>query len=644
MPIRRLPALLVNQIAAGEVIERPASVVKELVENAIDARAARIDVEIEDGGRELIRVSDDGVGIPPAELELAIAPHATSKIEKQEDLDAIATMGFRGEALASIASVSRLSLLSRPRSEPSGALIEAEGDVVHAAKPAAASVGTVVTVRNLFFNTPARRKFLKTDVTEASRIAEMIESIALAHPRIAFTLRSKERLVIDLASTDSPKRRALDVLGRELDGQMLEVSADDTTERGLSLWGLIGRPEIARANATHQRLYLNGRPIRDRALQHALREAYRGLIEPGRYPTLLLFIEMDPRQVDVNVHPTKAEVRFRNQQAVHGSVLHAVRRRLREADLTPSIDLSRAAGSGEGSGAGAAALLRSLPPAEFGRGTAVTGAMALREVPPHADPARAFVEFFHRLDPKQKGFVYGEVRDALAREDAGFALDAPRTPSVGVTGEAARMAAPAPAPTLPVAERAAEILQIHSSYIVTQDEHGIVIIDQHALHERVMFEKLIARLAQGDLESQRMLMPEVVEVDRGALARLDDLRPLLERLGIEAAPIGPDTLAVHAFPSFLFDRNVEVGPFMKELLERAAEGALGASPEAALSEVLDMMACKAAVKAGDHLSPEELRELLRYRDTVDRSSNCPHGRPTTLRLSIQDLDRQFGRT
>jgi DNA mismatch repair protein MutL len=641
MPIRRLPALLVNQIAAGEVIERPASVVKELVENAIDAKATRIDIEIEDGGRELIRVSDDGVGIPPGELELAVAPHATSKIERQEDLDAIATMGFRGEALASIASVSRLSLLSRPRSEASGALIEAEGDAVGAVKPAAASVGTVVTVRNLFFNTPARRKFLKTDVTEASRIAEMIESIALAHPRIAFTLRSKGRDVIDLASTDSPKRRALDVLGRELDGQMLEVSADDTADRGLSLWGLIGRPEIARANATHQRLYLNGRPIRDRALQHALREAYRGLIEPGRYPTLLLFIEMDPRQVDVNVHPTKAEVRFRNQQAVHGSVLHAVRRRLREADLTPSIDLSRAAMPDSA----AAGLLRSFPPAEFGRGAAISGgAMPLREVPPHADPARAFVQFFHRLDPKQKGFVYGEVRDALAREDAGFALEAPSAASsTDAPTEAGRIAPAAPS-SLPVAERAAEILQVHSSYIVTQDEQGIVIIDQHALHERVMFEKLIARLAQGDLESQRMLMPEVVEVDRGALARLDDLRPLLARLGIDAEMIGPDSLAVHAFPSFLFERHVEVGPFMKELLERAAEGALGDSPEAALSEVLDMMACKAAVKAGDHLSPDELRELLRYRDTVERSSNCPHGRPTTLRLSISDLDRQFGRT
>jgi len=631
MRIRRLPPLLVNQIAAGEVIERPASVVKELIENAIDAGARRIDVTIEDGGRELVQVRDDGCGIAAEDLPLAVAPHATSKIERAEDLDRIATMGFRGEALASIASVSRLQIISRMRSEPAGAILEAEGETVGHVRPHAGPTGTTIIVRNLFFNTPARRKFLRTEATEASRIAETVESIALAHPHIAFTLKHGERTRLDLPAEDNPRRRVLAVLGAELESQFLEVDHDRTEERGIAIWGMIGLPEIARGSANHQRIYLNGRPIRDRSLQHALKEAYRGLIEPGRYPTLVLFIEMNPGDVDVNVHPAKLEVRFRNQTMVHGTVLGAVRNRLREADLTPRLSFGP-----EARGQRSEISFDGPPPREFSAGV---GNGSHRPI----TTPRDFVEYFTRLDPKQKGFIYSEVKEALSRE----------TEDVQREIEGAEVEGRKPLPdgrgsdsnTLTESIRAPlDILQVHSSYIVTQDETGLVIIDQHALHERVMFEKLIERIAStGALESQRLLMPEVIECDRAAVDLLDDLKPIFERLGLEAEAMGPCSVAVHAFPSFLFDRGVEIQPFVKDLLERAVNDGLPNDLEAALHETLDMMACKAAIKAGDRLSPEELNELLLWRDRIDRSSNCPHGRPTTLRLSIAELDKQFGR-
>ncbi|MCI0676890.1 MAG: DNA mismatch repair endonuclease MutL, partial [Phycisphaerales bacterium] len=342
MPIRRLPPLLVNQIAAGEVIERPASVVKELVENSIDAGARRIDVAIEQGGRELIRVVDNGCGIAEAELALAVAPHATSKISSSEDLEAIATLGFRGEALASIASVSRLSIVSRTAEQSSAGLIESEGDQVKAVRPAAGPVGTTVTVRNLFFNTPARRKFLRAEMTETGRVMDVVENLALAHPQIAWTLQidGKERL--ELPAAESVGDRILAVLGQELAEELLEL---DFSEHEIALRGMIGKPAIARGTAKHQRVFLNGRIINDRSINHAIKEAYRGLIDPTRSPTVALFMEVDPAQVDVNVHPTKAEVRFRNQAMVHGAVLRALRERLRKADLMPAVEMG---GSGFG--------------------------------------------------------------------------------------------------------------------------------------------------------------------------------------------------------------------------------------------------------------------------------------------------------
>ncbi|MHC4428412.1 MAG: DNA mismatch repair endonuclease MutL [Planctomycetota bacterium] len=615
MPIQRLPPLVVNQIAAGEVVERPASVVKELAENAFDAGASRVEIAVEAGGRDLVRVTDDGVAIPFDELALAVAPHATSKIADADDLTAVATLGFRGEALASIGAVSRLEIVSRPAGAPQAGRIEVAGDEIGETRPASGPPGTSVTVRHLFFNTPARRKFLRTDATETSRITELVERLALGHPAIGVRLLVNGRVTVELPPDQTQADRVLEVLGRELEPELLTVAGRDAA---VLVAGHAGRPGIARPTPRHQHLFLNGRSIRDRTLVHAVREAYRGLIDPGRHPTIVLFLSLDPADVDVNVHPAKAEVRFRNQSVVHGAVLRAVRAALTSADLVPALDPAAASRDPVLHGLGA------RPPAEFGAG--------VRSGVTSSD----FIERFRQMDPVQKGFVYSEVREALAADDPEILA--------GLEPEAAAPARPSQdVEILPEIRPVHEVLQVHASYLVTQDERGLLIIDQHALHERVLFEKLRVSLAGGNLESQRLLMPASIEVEPGQLETLERLRPLLEKIGIEVEPLGPATLGIHAFSSFLFERKVEPEAFLTELLARATSEGFGDDLEAALHEVLDMMACKAAVKAGDRLSASEMAELIKSRERVERSSRCPHGRPTTLRMTIADLDRHFGR-
>jgi DNA mismatch repair protein MutL len=341
--IRTLPTLVANQIAAGEVVERPASVVKECVENSIDAGATRVTVELEQGGIELIRITDDGGGIGEVDLPMAIAPHATSKISSATDLERVATLGFRGEALASIASVARLSIRSRTAEQTGAATIEVDWERYSTGgsdgiKPAAGPIGTCITVRNLFYNTPARRKFLRTVGTEQERCLDVVRQLAMAHPAIGFTASCDGRRVMDLPPDQSPRERVLGVLGSELDDQLLEVGADELDDsRGIALWGLVGLPGIARGTNKHQYVFVNGRCVKDRTIQHAIAEAYRGLIDPSRYPTAVLMLELSPAGVDVNVHPAKAEVRFRDGSLVHSLVLRSVREALRAADLTPSI-------------------------------------------------------------------------------------------------------------------------------------------------------------------------------------------------------------------------------------------------------------------------------------------------------------------
>jgi DNA mismatch repair protein MutL len=625
-PIHQLSPSLVNRIAAGEVIERPASVVKELLENAIDAGATNIIVEIEDGGRELIRIIDDGVGIPPRELPLAFASHATSKLADDDDLFAIRTMGFRGEALASIGAVSHARILSRTRDSDSAYEIFNRGGAISDPQAAAGNVGTVVEVRNLFFNTPARRKFMKGSATEFGHISDQLLRSALPHPSVCFKLLHGGRIVLDLPATNETER-FLAAWPEDFREQRLPIESRDAE---VKLRGLIGLPELARPTPKFQHLFLNGRPIRDRFVQHALREAYRGLTEPGRYPAAILMLTVPPQDVDVNVHPTKVEVRFRDSGRIHGLVLAVVREKLLSNDLTPAAvpmrtdvdDRAR-----QDMQAKLAAFFRgefpnvtkndngvgalSPSPGTHGEG----GGEGPQSMPVTARP-------FEFLPPQQS-----TPNPILPQLDGPPQSHIPSPPpSPRVQGEAVNGGA----------------IQLHNSYLVAESDDGLIIIDQHALHERIMFEELIARVTRGPLESQRLLIPVTLPASARQIALLEQIQPLLNRLGIEVQQFGPQTVAVQAFPSFL--EKLEPADFVRELLERGEQELLDLHEEELLHEILDMMACKAAVKAGDPLTAAEIQALLARRDLVERSSNCPHGRPTTLRLTLRDLEKQFKRT
>ncbi len=559
-------------------------------------------------------------------------------------------MGFRGEALASITSVARFSIRSRTAADPGASILEAEGESIGPVRPAPGPVGTCVTVRNLFFNTPARRKFLRTPTTEQGHCRDVAESLAMSHPAVGFTLTADGRTLLDLPPNQSPRERIISILGKELESQLIEVHADHLDDaRGVALWGMAGLPSLARATAKSQYTFLNGRPIRDKTVQHAVREAYRGLIEPGRFPTIVLLIEMNPAAVDVNVHPQKLEVRFRDSSLVHSTILRSIRDALRAADLTPTFH-TPAFGPRPGDdrailpGASGGVSSGGVSSGGVSSGGVSSGGVGGGgpTVPPGA--TSAFAEYFNRPRPASAApgerFNYAAIREAI--DAAGLVAEPPaQVPAPAAdTGDHPVVIDP-PRP----AER---VLQVHNSFVVTQDEHGLVIVDQHALHERVMFEELIYRItgADGDggLESQRLLVPETVEATTLQIERLPDLAPLLKRLGIELTPIGPAAVAINAFPTFLFDRGVEPAPFIRELLEKAESSAFVPQSEEALHEVLDMMACKAAVKAGDRMTEPELLHLLKLRETVERSSNCPHGRPTSIRLTIRELEKRFGRS
>ena len=582
-PIQPLPASVVDRIAAGEVVERPASVVKELVENALDAGASRVTVEIEEGGRALIRVIDDGGGIPAEELPLAFAQHATSKVRDDRELESVDTMGFRGEALASIGSVSRARIVSRHGDEPAHELNNDGGDI-GPVRPAAGNAGTTVEIRDLFFNVPARRKFLKAAGAESGQVTEVVTRLALARPDVSFTYKRDGKTVAEWPAVEAVERLLVGWPG-EYRERAIRVDVD---EHGWRLRGIIGLPEHAATHARHQHFYVNRRAIRDRSLQHALREAYRGLTEPGRQPAAVLLLDVPVGGVDVNVHPTKSEVRFRESGRAWGLVHSAVREALLAADLAP-----------------VATLRPSEPPPTL---------------PPREDVRATLADFF-------------KDKLATASEQPSLPVAPPPSPPP---------VAPSPREDAPPARA----IQVHNSYLVVQSDDGMEIIDQHALHERVLFEELLARVRRGTLESQRLLLPATAEVTEEQAAALEALKPVLEQLGVEAEAMGPEAVAVHAFPSFLTGRGIhDPAAFVAGVLERAAGGELaGDRDEALLHDVLDLMACKAAVKAGDPLTGDEIDALVARRGLTPRASNCPHGRPTTLRLTLGDLERQFKRT
>ncbi|MCK4623842.1 MAG: DNA mismatch repair endonuclease MutL [Phycisphaerae bacterium] len=596
--IRVLPTHLVNKIAAGEVVERPASVVKELVENALDAGASAIDITVEDGGRRMISIRDNGAGMVADDLALAFSPHATSKITDEDDLFNIHTMGFRGEALASISAVAHVHAVTRRRDsqDNAGFEIRAEGETVSPVRPAPASAGgTTITVRDLFFNTPGRRKFMRTANTEFGHIVAQLTRLALPNCNAAFSLTHNGRLVHRLPADQSLRERIGELLGAELAQSLIELNS---TENAAEITGMIAPPHQSRTSARWQYFFVNGRYVRDRLLSHALREAYRGLVEPARAPAAVIFLEIDPSEIDVNVHPTKIEIRFRNGQPVHSQLLAVLRETLNKSDIAPPVNIGPA------------------------------------DLPDDArrEPLKqALADFFKSGQGagNYRGPTYQPARAGQYTPAGAPPLPAPMT----------QVAEALPLPTgLP--RRA---MQIHNSYIVTATDDGLVVIDQHALHERIIFDELKSRLSAGKLASQRLLIPETVEVGEADKAVLSERAGVLEQFGLEITEFGPGSVAVHALPSLLVERHVPAAEFVRDLLETLAENASAGGDEL-LDRILATMACKAAVKAGESLTAEEIDSLLGRREKIDKSASCPHGRPTTLTLTLAELEKQFKRT
>jgi DNA mismatch repair protein MutL len=624
MPIHLLSPSLINKIAAGEVIERPASVVKELMENAVDAGATRIDVSVRQGGLEMVRVVDNGGGIPAEELPLALASHATSKIIEADDLFRIGTLGFRGEALASIAEVSRLVLRSRTAESPGGAEIEASGGTLSGVAPCGCPVGTAVEVENLFFNTPVRRKFLRTSVTEFGHVSEAFMRIALAVPQVHFTLRHNEKPIFELAAHDGWLERIAQCFGRELADNLIWV---ESVEDEVQLSGYVAHPGQSRSHNRMQYFFLNRRHIRDRALQHALGEAYRGLLMVGRFPIAFLVLQMPPELVDVNVHPTKLEVRFQDSGRLYSQLLGTLRGKFLTTDLTARIHTAADEGPVADPDAEQATAMRQQlvdwakgKVASWG-GAGSSPALGAPVAEPHA-PLE-----LRPLHPSLSLPHMGEVHTS-----------SPLPPGEGPGVRAAEISSDvrsspfAPAPSA---------LQIHNRYLVTETEEGVTIIDQHALHERILYEQLRQRIAAGAMETQALLVPEPVDLGPAERAAALEHRDLLAELGVRIEPFGGQTLLVAAYPAMLANMNpVDI---LRALLERILGEVKRPDRRDLLDDLLHTIACKAAIKAGDRLAPAEIASLLEQRHLIDDAHHCPHGRPTALVFTREELDKQFKR-
>jgi DNA mismatch repair protein MutL len=607
--IEILDDTMVNMIAAGEVVERPASVVKELLENSIDAEAKKIVVSVEDGGKKLISVWDDGCGMDADDLAKAFLPHATSKIKTSEDLGRIATMGFRGEALASIASVAQVRAVSRIADSPEAACIEFDCGTRTAFGPCSGGCGTTVEVRNLFYKLPARQKFLRTPNTEMAHITEQFMRIALAHCELDLTFIHNGREVYRLPDRQSIGQRIAVLLSEQIAANLIELSSK---ERGLEVLAFLGRPEAARASADYQYTFLNGRFIKDKFISHAIKEAYRGLIEPGKFPVVFLFLQMPYTAYDVNVHPTKIEVRFDNANLVHSQVLGALREKLLGTPLDTPAQMPKAVS--------AAIIDEPLGANQKDRRRQIAEAMA---------------EFFkeHKPSYTQQQFSYSRTGSApdtsLTKPAITAGADLAISPKDGEHAGA----------FLPLQRK---FIQLHDAYIVAQIDEGFIIIDQHALHERILYEDLCRRIAEGSLESQRLLIPESFEVTDVQTQMLEHNKDLLTKLGIALEPFGPRTMAIQAFPTLL--GRVPPQEFVQDLLDLFTDKRLGPDAERLLHEVLDMAACKAAIKAGQKLADDEIERLLADKEAIERASRCPHGRPTTITFTLDDLEKQFKRT
>ena len=650
--IKVLEPAIANKIAAGEVVERPSSVVKELIENCIDAGASRIDVEIEEGGKKLIRITDDGIGMEADDLPLAFASHATSKLLQPEDLFSIGTMGFRGEALASIGSVSQAKIVSRQRSGDAGSELECRGGEIGQVKACGASEGTAIEVRNLFYNVPVRRKFLKSTASETASISDILTRMALAFPGVHFLFSSNGKEVFN-SPPSSRQERITTFYGKDLSDDLLEISCE-TPE--LTIQGFVTLPANNRANRSWQLLFLNGRSIQDRSLSHAMNEAYRGLMPERRFPIMFLFLEMDPSEVDVNAHPTKIEVRFRSGWSLYGRLLNVIRQRLLSEERVAALNIDqnqplfeRTGTAGAGGGEIAPGDPHSGPLQEGERGRSgpsqqdrpqegvgtqsgagsISGSEEmLGHIDSHSQPADAFSL---KSSPAQRALGFRVPPATLQEHDA--------TPVPTATSP---IVPPSP-PSVDFSKlEGRPFMQLHDSYIVVETEDGFIVVDQHALHERILYSELYEKLQRERLESQQLLLPEPVDLTPKEIALIRELKPALQDLGLEIEEFGRGGAVIQAVPAFL--KSASAGRLLHDILSEMAEGESARSLENIRERILATMACKAAIKFGDPLQPGEIEALLRKSKDVPESIACPHGRPTRLSVELKDLDRQFGRT
>jgi DNA mismatch repair protein MutL len=604
LTLRRLPETLVNRIAAGEVIERPAAAVKELVENAIDAGARHIDVVLEDGGRVLISVTDDGCGMTADELELAVERHATSKLP-DDDLVDIRTLGFRGEALPSIGAVSRLSITSRAAGASEAYAILIEGGRKEAPKPAALGNGTRIDVRDLFYATPARLKFLKTPRTEVNHASDAIKRLAMAHPEVAFSLADEDRARFRYGSAQGDFLTArLDrlaaVMGREFADNAVDVSAE---RGGIRLSGYAGVPTLNRGNARAQYLFVNGRPVQDRLLVGAVRGAYQDFLARNRHPMVALFLDVPPECVDVNVHPAKAEVRFQDAGLVRGLIVGGLRHALEAAGHKASTTV-------------AAAALGAFRP---GTGAPGGGSMPWRQ---------------SSALPRE----LAEIAAAYQAPASTGVLDAFDAPSARIMADEYSQPLAPPATNFPLGAARA---QVHETYIVAQTDTGIVIVDQHAAHERLVYERMKAALADGGAKRQGLLIPEVVEMDEAAVDRLCERAAEFEELGLAIEKFGPGAVVVREVPALL--GQADVTGLLRDLADDLEEFGAGLALKERLEDVCSTMACHGSVRAGRRLTSEEMNALLREMEVTPHSGQCNHGRPTYVELNLSDIERLFGR-
>jgi len=638
--IRQLPVSMVNKIAAGEVIERPASVVKELVENAIDAGATRIDISIDKGGTELVRIADNGCGIAADQLRLALSSHATSKIADTEDLFRIHTFGFRGEALASVAEISQMILRSRAADSSEGAEIRSDGGTFSDIVPCGHPIGTSLEIRNLFFNTPVRRKYLRSNQTELGHVTETFLRLAIGQPQIHFTLKHNDRLIHDLPPTGNPAERIGKLFGRELLRGLIHVESLDGE---VAVHGYVGHPNHSRANNRMQYFFLNGRFIKDRALQHALSEAYRGLLTTGRFPIAFLNVSLSPDQFDVNVHPTKLEVRFLDSSKVYSRFLSAIRDRFQTADLKshpfPRADFPDSLDPVSAMDGDVAEKLRQQvidwskntktetsyerPARDFSGDSELRMYPLNRERKP--DDNRSW-------DNSRSGRTF-ESREILREMSSGM---------METSSEMETSYGKFPAfETMQTSPAVTKVIQIHRRYLVTETETGLAIIDQHALHERILYEKLKTRMAAGTVESQQLLVPHPVDLLPNEAACVLENRELLAQLGLLLEPFGGSTVLVTGYPAIF--PNAEPVELLQTLLTPLLAAGKKPDHNDLLEELMHQMACKAAIKAGDKLRPDVMAELLEMAQAEVTSHHCPHGRPSTLVFTCPELDKMFKR-